>query len=221
MNFVGHIQVALDQLDAPSPADEDHRLQLLVGAALPDVAAMGRFRLLHKADAPTVRTGIALHHRTDDAFHGHRWFQDHSHSVTTALAAAGLPRGAGRACGHVGVELLLDGFLLDRSPVLATMTDKAMASVTRPELGIHNMVEADRQADWRHHLQRTAGWPVPTDYRDPGAVAERLRRILDRRPRLRFYAHQTSQVANVLADHQPALEEGVDGLLADLALAVR
>ena len=228
MNFVGHIQVALDQLAAGADRSSslvgshrgDDHLQLLVGAALPDVAAMGRFRLFHPAEDPTVRSGIALHHRTDDAFHGHQWFRNHSHAVTAGLAALGLPRGAARACGHVGVELLLDGFLLDSSSELVSTTDRAMGSVTRPELGIGDMVEADRRADWQHHLRRTAGWPVPTDYRDPTAVAERLRRILDRRPRLRFDTAQTSQVADVLATQQPVLEKGIDGLLADLAVAV-
>ncbi len=221
MNFVGHIRVALDQsAESTEVGQGDDQLPLLIGAALPDVAAMGRFRLLHQADDPTVRSGIALHHRTDDAFHGHRWFRDHSQAVTSALAVLGLPRGAARACGHVGVELLLDGYLLDASSDLASITDRAMGAVIRPELGIGDMVDADRRADWQHHLHRTAGWPVPTDYRDPEAVAERLRRILDRRPRLRFDTEQTSRVAHVLADHQSALEHGVDGLLADLADAV-
>lgn len=228
MNFVGHIQVALDHLgEMPGtkrgnddPGTDGRHLPLLVGAALPDVAAMGRFRLLNSADDVTVRSGITLHHRTDDAFHGHDWFREHSNAVTTQLATLGLPRGAARACGHVGVELLLDGFLLETSADLRAAADRAMASVTRPEFGIGNMVEPDRRDDWQRHLRRTAGWPVPADYRDPEAVAERLRRILDRRPRLRFDQNQTAEVAHVLADRQPLLERNVDRLLADLAAAV-
>jgi len=216
MNFIGHIKVALDQA-AGGPV----QTEVLVGAALPDVAAIGRHRLVNRAANAGVNAGIALHHRTDDAFHRHPWFRANSQAVTGELAAAGLPRGAARACGHVGVELLLDGFLLDTDGQLADVADEAMRSVTTPDFGIDHMVAAERRADWRHHLERTASWPVPTDYREPAAVAERLRRILDRRPRLRFDQELTDRVAAILTRHQDALEREAEQLLAELLTELR
>lgn len=227
MNFIGHIKVAIDQLD---DGDNDGagraaghvtgRSEILIGAVLPDVAAMGRFRLMNPAGDPAVRSGVVLHHRTDDAFHGHQWFREHSQAVTVALSALGLARGAARACGHVGVELLLDGFLLDTEDGLVAETDNTMSSVIDQTLNLDQMVESDRRVDWQDHLNRTATWPVPTDYRDPNAVAERLRRILARRPRLSFDRAETSRVADVLAERQHELEQGVETLLADLRQSV-
>jgi len=211
VNFVGHIKVALDQ--APDGAIPTG---VLVGAALPDVAAMGRHRLVDRAADTDVNAGIALHHQTDDAFHRHPWFRANSQAVTGSLEAIGLPRGAARACGHVGVELLLDGLLLDTDDRLAEATRQAMGAVTTPAYKIEDMVTAERRDDWRRHLRRTADWPLPRDYREPVAVAERLRRILDRRPRLRFDADQTERVAAILADRQAVLEQDAEALLADL-----
>ncbi|MEM7325578.1 MAG: hypothetical protein AAF531_21005 [Actinomycetota bacterium] len=215
MNFVGHVRVAIDQ-----GGDRD-RLGFLIGAALPDIAAMGRFRLTNRPTDPDVQAGVALHHRTDDAFHGHPWFRDHSAAVTGNLLDAGLPRGAARACGHVGVELLLDGYLLaSGTDNLGGTTGEAMAAVNRPEFGLADLVDAEHRPDWGRHLRRTAGWPLPDDYREPAAVAHRLQRILDRRPRLRFDAEQADRVAQILADRRPLLEQGADELLAELAVAV-
>ena len=131
MNFVGHIEVARRLPGAPRAPGEPsagfagpggERAGYLVGAALPDFAAMGRFRLSSAAaaDGPVgersrvgLRRGLEVHHRTDDAFHRHRWFREASVAVTERLQADGVARGPAMACGHVGVELLLDGIRHD------------------------------------------------------------------------------------------------------------
>ncbi|MEM7275658.1 MAG: hypothetical protein AAF547_21460 [Actinomycetota bacterium] len=220
MNFVGHIKVALDQLDDGDRAARDGAADptgLLIGSALPDIAAIGRFRLTEPAAEASVRAGVALHHRTDDAFHSHRWFRHHSGAVATALSEAGLGRGATRAVGHVGVELLLDGYLLATDPELEPRAAAALGSVAEPGRGLVGVVDDDRRAEWADHLDRTARWGLPPDYRDPLAVAARLRRILSARPRLRFASAEVETVATVLADAQPGLEAGADDLVADLA----
>ncbi|MGH1491533.1 MAG: hypothetical protein ACRBK7_19390 [Acidimicrobiales bacterium] len=188
----------------------------LIGSALPDIATMGRFRLTERPDSDSVGAGIDLHHRTDDAFHGHRWFRRNSQAVTKTLEQAGLPRGAAMACGHVGIELLLDGQLLDQNPDLRPSVQAAMVDVGRAEHGLTEVVASERQQDWAVHLERIADWTLPDDYRQPDSVAERLRRILARRRRLAFPIEQVGLVADTLRQRQPILEAGSKELIEDL-----
>ncbi len=228
MNFVGHIHLARIAADVGRPpgAGRGHRGDrpagpteqgFLVGSALPDIAAMGRFRLAAPATDRHVRNGIDLHHRTDDAFHRHPWFRRNAKAVSEELERAGLSRGAARACGHVGVELLLDGRLLDDRPDLGPSVQSTIAELARPALALPELVDADRRPAWRAHLQTVSSWTLPDDYRRPPAVAERLRRILTRRPRLAFDAEQVGTVANVLARRQPILETDLDEMVTDLS----
>ena len=215
MNFVGHVAIAV--MAAPvdpgsGPAPEGY----LIGAALPDLAAMGRFRLLDRPADVDVSAGIDLHHRTDDVFHRHPWFRTHSAAVSATLQSAGLSRGAARACGHVGIELLLDGHLLVERVGLRQAVDSAIAGAGRRIDELEPLVAEPQRPGWRHHLDRLAGWDVPADYQHPTAVAARLQRIVSRRPRLAFPPDQTSLVAAALAEqHQQLVDEAPD-LLDDL-----
>ncbi len=233
MNFVGHILLARRFL-ADGPADHSARAGtneprqggtaadvpaqtgFLIGSALPDFAAMGRFRLTETAEVASVRAGIDFHHRTDDLFHSHPWFRENSNRVEADLEAAGIPRGAAMACGHVGVELLLDGQLLDENDDLRASVDGATLSLADPDFGLKDLVEEDRGPDWSDHLAKIRDWPLPDDYRSPEGVAGRLERILSRRPRLAFDRSQCAVVASVLGRNQPALETGAGELIDDL-----
>lgn len=212
MNFVGHIHLARLHLDHTGTAPDG----FLIGAALPDFAAMGRFRLTDRPTDDSVRAGVELHHRTDDAFHSHRWFRTNSQMVSKRLEQEGLPRGAAKACGHVGVELLLDGQLLDENDGLREAVERATAGVDQPSLGLTSLVNESKQQDWSRHLESISGWPLPDDYRSATAVAERLRRILSRRPRLAFTPEHIELVGNTLGDCQPDLESSSASLIEDL-----
>lgn len=221
MNFVGHIHLARRyraEADGAAtsdlaPIDEDG---FLLGAALPDLAAMGRFRLDGPAGDPAVRAGVAVHHRSDDVFHRHPWFRTNARAVTEQLERAGVSRGAARACGHVGVELLLDGRLLTTADDLAIAAGRALAAGAGGELGLDQVVAADRRTAWRRHLERLAGWDLPDDYHRPAAVAARLERILARRPRLRLDPADVPAVADALTTRWPAVEAGAGPLMDDL-----
>lgn len=222
MNFVGHIHLARINIEGDSAssdddtAPDDKNVGFLIGSALPDIAAMGRFRLIgHTADR-SIAAGIDLHHRTDEAFHRHDWFRRNSRAVAQRLELVGLSRGAARACGHVGVELLLDGRLLDDQADLRGSVQFAMSQISQPTLKLTAAVQRDRQSDWDAHLDSVAGWPLPDDYRRPEAVASRLYRILSRRPRLRISDEQVGAVADTLAERQPLIETGVSQLIDDL-----
>lgn len=228
MNFVGHIHLARLVLgrdggatvggypDAGFGRGEADPTRFLVGAALPDIAAMGRFRLTDRPDDPAVGRGVDLHHRTDDAFHRHPWFRKNSKAVADRLEAVGLPRGAARACGHVGVELLLDGRLLETNPDLHGSVQGAIGRLGGRDLGLTVVVDDAHRTDWSAHLESVANWTLPGDYRQPAAVAERLRRILARRPRLAFGPHHLESLRETLSDRQPILEADSDAMVAEV-----
>ncbi|MGF1599301.1 MAG: hypothetical protein ACFCVK_20705 [Acidimicrobiales bacterium] len=213
MNAGGHIAVLAAA--GVGPGDAASRSRLL-GAALPDLAAMGRFRLLGRTDDPAVTAGIRFHHRTDDAFHHHPWFHHRHRRLAAALDDAGLGRGAARACSHVGIELLLDGELLTLAPVAAA-TDGAFDAITDVARALDGLVASDHRPRWREHLDLLADHRLPRDYDDPGAVAARLHRILTRRPRLAFDATHIATLAQHLALAQDDIAATGPALVAELA----
>ena len=225
MNFVGHIHLARIAVGDAGPGGVDPNQRrgrpadrgFLVGAALPDIAAMGRFRLAAPSTDRAVRGGIDLHHRTDDAFHRHPWFRRNAKAVTDELDRAGLTRGAARACGHVGVELLLDGRLLHDRSDLGPSVQWTIAELARPDLLLSDLVGPEHRPAWAAHLQAVSAWTLPDDYRLPAAVAERLQRILTRRPRLAFGPDQVATVAAVLTERQPILEADLEEMVTDLS----
>ncbi len=212
-----HIAVAM----AAGRDDPAERL----GSALPDVAGMGRFRLArgggaHGCEAAALSSGIRLHHRTDDVFHGHRWFVARQAEVHDDLTAAGFSRGPALACAHVGVELLLDGALLDDGPT-AEVIGATFAAIDELREPLGALVEPASEADWQTHLTRFTGGAVVEGLDDPAEVARRLERILARRPRLAFAPRQLPHLVDVLARRLPAVADGAHTLVADLAARLR
>lgn len=211
MNLGAHIAVA-------AAAGRDDRSERL-GSALPDVAGMGRFRLNRHGDN-ALESGIHLHHRTDDLFHGHRWFVARQAEVHDELAAAGFSRGPALACAHVGVELLLDGVLLGDGPT-ADVVHGTFAAIDDLRAPLGSLVEPETEPDWQAHLSRfTDGAPV-SHLDDPAEVARRLHRILAHRPRLAFAAQQMPRLVEVLARCRPRVADGAHGVVADLAARLR
>ncbi|MFT7598508.1 MAG: hypothetical protein ACI8TP_001429 [Acidimicrobiales bacterium] len=207
MNVGGHLAVAAEISDEPT---------FWLGSVLPDLGAIGRFRLLGTVDHSTVTAGIAFHHDTDAAFHSHPWFVDIQSRLHGSLVAAGLTRGAARAIAHVGPELLLDGsYLADRDK-----HDQALAAVATIGDGLASLVAIDSEG-WMIHLRRVAEVGLPTDYADPAAVAARLHRILMRRPRLSFEETCVDDVAEILAERRLEIETIAGPLLAELVSQLR
>ena len=216
MNAGGHIAVVA--LLAERSGRKVDGAQLL-GAALPDLAAMGRFRLVGKTDDEAVTRGIALHHRTDELFHRHAWFRDRNRSLTAMLSEAGLGRGPSMACSHVGIELLLDGELL-KSEMVTAATTAAFDAIEERSGDLLALVEEPHRARWRMHLQRLSDHRLPIDYHDPQAVAARLHRILASRPRLRLPEHQVPVVARSLEGRKAAIDATAADLVDDLSEAL-
>lgn len=176
MNFYGHLVIGL-RIDAdPS---------FLLGTMLPDFASMAGLRL-SASSHPTMSAGIGFHHDTDAAFHRAPIFTDMTAAGVEALEGAGITRGTARAVAHVGLELLLDGLLVEQAdgPGEGPYRE-ALRQALSPSLQAH--IETDRGAGdprFTTLIQRLSDAPVPAGYREPAFVAERLQHVLARRPRL-------------------------------------
>lgn len=187
-----------------------------LGSALPDWAAMGRFRLMGSTTEPSVEAGIRFHHATDSAFHAHPWFVATQRRLQQQLQSDGLGRGPARAIAHVGPELLLDGAIDHHDPTTAALDALAGASGD-----LLDLVTEEHRANWSSHLDRLTSGSMPTDYDNPTAVASRLFRILARRPRLAFPSDDVAVVACRLADAQPDIVDIAGPLVAELADQLR
>lgn len=184
---------------------------MVLGAMLPDFASMSRARLRAVGD-PHVEAGVALHHATDDVFHGAETFVALNAHGVDALEAAGLGRGPARAVAHVGIELLLDGLLLDDPPLEAAYLEAVALPVAELELSFHR----DGAARFEALQERLQSHGLPDDYRWPDRVALRLEQILARRPRLALSPADRPRVVRFLEDARGLLVDRLPTLLAEV-----
>jgi hypothetical protein len=190
VNILGHTFVAL----ACGRDDRDW----LLGAVLPDLAPMAGVRVDRAALPGGLAEGVRCHVRTDEAFHAHPAFVAGSGALRRAAAERGLPRGAARAIGHAGWELLLDGTLVG-GPAEAAFHG-AMAVADRATAA---MAPGDA-ARWSAFVSRPGGAPR-LRYDEPVWAAERLHGMLARRPRLALPEEHVGTVADLLAAHVDAV----------------
>lgn len=204
MNFFAHAVAA-----AWSRSDPGFTL----GAMLPDLAAMLGDRVLD-ADDGDLLAGIEHHHAADRAFHRLPPFCARSMDLTARLRARGVGRGGALAAGHVGIELLLDGVLLEREPAGRERFESALAAAPAAAAAIRWRGGGARFLELARHLASSDLLP---GYREPSTVADRLVRILARRPRLRLEAGDRAPLVEELARQRPLLAAAAPGLLARLA----
>ncbi|MEJ5255202.1 MAG: hypothetical protein WHS89_07635 [Acidimicrobiales bacterium] len=205
MNLVGHLVVGM-WVAAVEPTDD-----VALGAMLPDLAAMAGLRVERARLPSQVAEGVGLHHRADAVFHAQTWFVEAVTADSRALQDAGLPRGAARACAHVGVELLLDGLLLERAPVADSLR-VALAGLTSERLGALTEAEAER---WEGLFRRLRdGDRLTGAYATAVGVAERLSWILARRPRLRLDRRHTGVLIERLETRRAELEGRAEARVA-------
>jgi len=193
VNFFGHAVVASWEARTPG---------FVLGAMLPDFATMSGARLAG-VDHPELGAGIALHHRTDRVFHAASHFLALCREARGALLARGLGRGHAHAVGHVGVELLLDGWLVERREATETYA-AALRCGRQRELGRQiRWLDEEGPARWHALRRRLEKHGPPEDYSDPTLVASRIERILRGRPRLALDARRLEIAARYLPElHQ-------------------
>jgi hypothetical protein len=181
---------------------------------VPDLAGIVRARLEAVRD-PELADGIALHHRTDAAFHAAPGFVQLHAGAARALRARGVARGPARGAAHVAVELLLDGRLPGGAAEAARFCEALDAAGRAP---------VDAALCWRGdgaqrfaRLRRRLRWGgVPEVYRDPASVAERVAWALDSRPRLALDARARGELGAWIRELTPAVERAAPQLLRDL-----
>ncbi len=203
VNFFGHAVMAMER-------GKGHAF--VVGSMLPDFASMLRAKV-PTAESAEVTEGIAFHHATDEAFHGAPSFLRASSASFTWLTDAAMDRGSARAIAHVGVEILLDRTLAleadRRTGYLESLAHEVAFDATRwgkPE-------EAVRAAELRSALLRHG-----VDIHDcaEAVIAERLFRILARRPRLAFPREDLPKVQAWVAQMDPQVRDLASAILAEV-----
>jgi hypothetical protein len=171
VNLFGHSVVARAERADPC---------LALGAMLPDLTRMCGLRLARAGHA-ALEEGVRLHHRTDRAFHSAPSFGALLGAGARELRARGVVHGRALAAAHVGVELLLDGVLLDEEPSAAHYLDALRAA---PDLiGSLELRGPSGPVRLRALVLRMLAQGPPRDYLDPGGVAVRVLRALGARPR--------------------------------------
>ncbi|MBK6919669.1 MAG: hypothetical protein IPH07_19905 [Deltaproteobacteria bacterium] len=161
MNLLGHAMVA---------RWFDRDPYFVLGAMLPDLRTIARASALVPRHG-AVASGVAMHHRTDAAFHGLPEFVAACVHAGEELAADGVRRGPRLAVAHVGLELLLDGELAHD----AALVDDFVAALA---------IELPLDAGVREVMTRLHRRGAPHGHRDPHEVQQRLAHVLGRHPRL-------------------------------------
>ncbi|HSD91335.1 MAG TPA: hypothetical protein VLB44_27615 [Kofleriaceae bacterium] len=201
MNFFGHAAVAT--WSAPTSGR-------VLGAMLPDFATMSGTRLADAPD-PAIAGGIELHHATDAAFHRLPPVLALMHELDERLDKGGCARGPRRAVAHIGVELLLDGVLVDE----AVYREHYVVGLAHDPSGI-GWRDADDPVRFGRLLERLRAYGVPLDLQRPEAIAQRLHRMLAHRPLLAPSASDLAVIRTALVEHKPRVEVAAGTVLRAL-----
>ncbi len=212
MNFFGHAALAAELFTrdgAARPASELARICL--GAMLPDFVTMLRLPRAVVTDAH-VEEGVRFHHRTDHAFHELTAFHELSREAFAWLSERQLPRGPARAVAHVGVEILLD-------EVLARSAAARGAYLSALEVPLSGAITFEQPSELERLgalcgvlLERGRFYRVP----EAALVAERVRRTLERRPRLATDDAGQALLGEWVSVARPQVDAAAPALLAAL-----
>jgi acyl carrier protein phosphodiesterase len=184
---------------------------------LPDFASMCRGRLTRAAD-PDVQDGIDLHHRTDGVFHTSKSFTGLESHALARFTERGVSRGAAMATAHIGVELLLDGILLDNRDACAlylAAIEHATATLHSPGHAI-GWAKPEQISRWHALCSRLRAYGLPEGYRDLDTVARRLAMILSGYPSLAFTGRDQERVRAELDALRDRVAGAAPGLMAEL-----
>lgn len=197
VNYFGHAAVA---------SWRQGRGGLPLGAMLPDFSSMCGARVIG-SDDEDVADGITLHHATDAAFHNAPVVTGLMRELDERLERGGCAKGPRRAVAHIGVELLLDGVLVENEEY----RDAYM-------LGI----EYDAPISWRNPgddarfaalQERLRTYGVPDDLKKPESIVYRLSRVLANRPLLAPSSSDLAVITVALIEHKPRVQVAAEAVL--------
>jgi acyl carrier protein phosphodiesterase len=211
MNFFGHALIAQRDEATRGPI----RAQFVLGAMLPDFAAMLRTRP-PLATLAALSAGVSFHHRTDDAFHGSHSFLEFSRQASSFLNDRGVSRGTARAVAHVGVELLLDAALAGESGANEAYLSAIDCALTEQVHGFIRWHASDAGARFQHlchNLQQRGHFQ---ENPESELVAQRLQRILAERPRLAMDDRSLPVVREWVESARSQITSGAPQLLREV-----
>ena len=178
---------------------------------LPDFASMAGLRLPAVSDG-ALGEGVAFHHQSDRVFHRLRGFREQESWTLLHMLESGLRRGPARGVAHVGVELSLDGALVaDRDAHALYLS--AVETAREVSIAWSNAHEQERFAAL---IERLSEFGVPSGYRDPSIVADRLVRIMKPRPLLRLTETETSLLHAAVPSMHLRVELEAESLMLEL-----
>lgn len=228
VNFFGHAWLAAGRNADP---------RFVLGAMLPDLAPMAGLRLRGANDA-ALSAGIAHHLAVDAAFHALPAFQMLTADAARALRRAGLRRGPARGAAHIGLELLLDGWLARRcgvpgvyrtalaqapqlgallrfAPGPAAATPRAQTTIATAHRNPPNA--AGVAWTFPELCRKLAASPLPEAYAEPSYTAARVTAALARRPRLALTPAERNACAAWLRPAARTLAASAESLLHALS----
>ena len=206
VNFFGHAAVASWTSDSPA---------VVLGAMLPDFATMSGARIANDgAHEPALGRGIDIHHATDSTFHQLPVVTGLMRDLDAILLERGCARGPRRAVAHIGVELLLDGVLVDE-PTYRDAYTRALAHDGQPVWR-----EPDDPARYAMLLSRLRAYGVPDDLRDPAKITHRMARMLGHRPLLAPSPSDLSAINSSLALYKPRIDVAAETVLRAMRASV-
>jgi acyl carrier protein phosphodiesterase len=202
VNFFGHAAVASWSSDSPA---------VVLGAMLPDFATMSGARIANDgAHEAELGRGIDIHHATDATFHRLPVVTGLMRDLDTLLLERNCARGPRRAVAHIGVELLLDGVLVDEP----TYRDAYTHALTHDGEPVWR--EPDDPARYAMLIARLRAYGVPDDLRDPASITHRLGRMLAHRPLLAPSPSDLAAIRDALTVYKPRIDVAADTVLRAL-----
>lgn len=202
VNFFGHAAVA--SWSSASAA-------VALGAMLPDFATMCGARIMNDAaHEDAIGRGIDIHHATDATFHRLPVVTGLMRDLDKLLEDRHCARGPRRAVAHIGVELLLDGVLVDE-PAYRDAYTRALAHDGQPVWR-----EPDDPARFAVLIARLRAYGVPDDLREPAAITHRLGRMLAHRPLLAPSAADLAAIRDALTVYKPRIDVAAETILRAL-----
>lgn len=186
---------------------------LPLGAMLPDFSTMSGARIAG-SDDEEVAAGITLHHATDAAFHKSPVVTGLMRELDKRLERGGCARGPRRAVAHIGVELLLDGVLVENE---AYRDEYILALEYEAPLSWRNEGDAEK---YEVLITRLRDYGVPMDLKKPEAIAHRMSRMLANRPLLAPSSQDMAVITVALIEHKPRVEIAAESVLRVLRAAL-
>ncbi|MEM9072871.1 MAG: hypothetical protein AAGE52_30470 [Myxococcota bacterium] len=190
MNFFGHCCVA---------AWTHTNRAFVLGTMLPDFATMSGGRI-QGSSSTDVSEGIAHHHATDSVFHSATTFVHLCATSSKRMDSEEVRWGTARAVAHIGVELFLDGWLLERQPENVRASYLEALERAKPEdLGSGLHWRKDETSDRFEALRkRLLNYGLPAEIGDPEVVLSRLKGALRGRSRLAILHEDEAAIAREL-----------------------